>query len=168
MTRNRRISPLWPSPGERVNLPHTCRSQESEPSNVRVPQCGIAKFFGTLCQLDQLRRGQRIGKPKHPFLTEIHSPLREKPWLITDPRGHVFAIAQMIRQLHLPRGYYRPHELSQRAPFRLTAGVRRVVIARRSRHHHNRLEIDYPLTQSTTAIMRPTVGVHDRLNWSSR
>jgi hypothetical protein len=36
---------------------------------LRIPQGGIAQLFGALRQLYQLRRVQRIGKTKHPFLT---------------------------------------------------------------------------------------------------
>src|SRR4029077_456980 len=37
-----------------------------------IPQGGVTKLFSALGQFDQLGRGQRIGKPKHPFSTEIH------------------------------------------------------------------------------------------------
>jgi|SRR6516225_2670500 hypothetical protein len=44
---------------------------------------GLAELFGALCQLDQLRRAQRISKPKYALSTQIdNSPPRKKSWLI--------------------------------------------------------------------------------------
>src|SRR5215472_8305706 len=56
----------------RVSQQEAAEAKRLITQSLRVPQRSVTEFIGTLCQLDQLRWRQRIGKPKHSFLTEIH------------------------------------------------------------------------------------------------